>query len=242
LDRPFCLFISLINPHDVYVYPTSWKVAGYEHEAFAELGIELPPNYADDLSTKPKVQRAVRNSYNEFAPLDTPQARRDYVNFYAYLNTLADKHVMTVLDTLEETSLMDKTVVIRLADHGEGGLSHGMCEKAYTVYEEMIHVPLIVYNPKLYPEPVQTEAFYDHLDLLPTILDLAGIPNPNSYALGKSIVPVIRDPSQHVQEHTVFSFDDLFFLPAGYPGAHVRAIRASEWTYATYFGLERQRY
>ncbi len=238
LGKPFCLFVSLINPHDVYVYPTSWTKAGYALEAFANLGIELPPNYADDLATKPKVQKAARNSYNKFAPLDTPQARREYVNFYAYLNTVADKHVMTVLDTLQETGLADKTIILRLADHGEGGLSHGMREKAYTVYEEMIHIPLIVHNPKLYPEPVQTEAFYDHLDLLPTILDLAGIPNPNSFALGKSIVPVIKDPSESVQDDTLFSFDDLFFLPAGFPGAHIRAIRSGEWTYAVYFGLD----
>ena len=149
--------------------------------------------------TNPRSKRPTRDGYNKFAPLDTPQARREYVNFYAYLNTLADKHVMTVLDTLEETGLMDKTIILRMADHGEGGLSHGMREKAYTVYEEMIHIPLIVHNPKLYPEPVQTEAFYDHLDLLPTILDLAGIPNPDSYALGKSIVPVMQDPSKSVQ-------------------------------------------
>jgi len=238
LDKPFCLFVSLINPHDVYVYPTSWKQAGYELDAFANLGIELPPNYDDDLSTKPKVQKAARDSYNKFAPLHTPQARREYVNFYAYLNTVVDKHIMTVLDTLEETGLTNNTIVLRLADHGEGGLSHGMREKAYTAYEEMIHIPLIVHNPKIFPEPVQTEAFYDHLDLLPTILDLAGIPKPNSFALGHSIVPVVKDPSAAVQEHTTFSFDDLFFLPASFPGAHMRAIRAGDWTYAVYFGLD----
>ncbi len=68
-----------------------------------------------------------------------------------------------------------------------------MREKAYTVYEEMIHIPLIVHNPKLYPEPLETDAFYDHLDLLPTILDLAGISDAESYGIGKSIVPVIRE-------------------------------------------------
>ena len=212
LGKPFCLFISLVNPHDVYVYPTTWKEAGYEREAFAGLGIELPPNYADDLSTKPKVQKATREAYNKFAPLRTPQEQREYVNFYAYLNTLADKHVMTVLDTLEETGLMDKTIIIRLADHGEGGLSHGLREKAYTVYEEMIHIPLIVHNPKLYPEPVQTEAFYDHLDLLPTILDLAGVAHPDAYALGTSIVPVIRNPSRASRITRCFPSTISFFF------------------------------
>ncbi|HEX4211321.1 MAG TPA: sulfatase-like hydrolase/transferase, partial [Candidatus Binataceae bacterium] len=137
LGKPFCLFISLVNPHDVYVYPSTWKEAGYEREAFDGLGIELPPNYADDLSTKPRIQKATREAYDKFAPLRTPQERREYVNFYAYLNKLVDKHVMTVLNTLEETGLMDKTIIIRMADHGEGGMSHGLREKAYTVYEEM---------------------------------------------------------------------------------------------------------
>jgi choline-sulfatase len=238
LGKPFCLFVSLVNPHDVYVYPHFWKMAGYQREAFANLGVDLPPNYADDLRKKPSVQRAARDSYNKFAPLEDAHARREYVNFYAYLNTLADKHVMTVLDTLEETGLSDKTIVLRFADHGEGGLSHGMREKAYTVYEEMIHIPLIVHNPKIYPEPAQTAAFYDHLDLMPTILDLAGVSRPESYALGKSIVPVMRDPSKAVQNFTAFSFDDLFFLPAGIPGGHIRAIRVGDWTYAVYFGLD----
>jgi choline-sulfatase len=238
LDRPFCLFVSLVNPHDVYVYPHLWEMAGYQRDAFANLGIGLPPNYADDLSTKPSVQKAARAAFDKFAPIDTVQARLEYVNFYAYLNTVADKHIMTVLDTLEETGLMDKTMILRFADHGESGMSHGMREKAYTVYEEMIHVPLIVHNPKLFPEPRETEAFYDHLDLLPTILDLAGVANPESYALGKSIVPVMKDPSASVQDHTLFSFDDVFFLPAGIPAGHIRAIREGDWTYAVYFGME----
>jgi arylsulfatase A-like enzyme len=244
LGKPFCLFISLVNPHDIGVYPglrmkpSAWVQAGYRREQFADLGIKLPANYADDLSTKPRIQKRARDAYDKFAPLTGARARADYVNFYAYLHTVVDKHITTVLDTLEETGLMDDTVILRLADHGEGGLSHGMREKAYTVYEEMIHVPLIVHNPRLYPEPLETDAFYDHRDLLPTILDLAGVPDADSYALGRSIVPVMRDPSRTVRDHTIFSFDDLFFLPASTPGGHIRAVREGDWTYAVYFGLD----
>ena len=68
--------------------------------------------------------------------LDGSQAREDYINFYAYLHTVVDKHITTVIDTLEETGLMNDTIILRLADHGEGGLSHGMREKAYTAYEK----------------------------------------------------------------------------------------------------------
>ena len=133
---------------------------------------------------------------------------------------------------------MDDTIVIRYADHGEGGLSHGMREKAYTMYEEMIHIPLIVHNPRLYPEPLTTQAFYDHLSVLPTLLDLAGVSNPNAYAVGKSIVPVLEDPSKSVQDNAIFSYDDLFFLPASEPGGHIRGVRTGDWTYGVYFGLD----
>ena len=238
LAKPFCLFVSLVNPHDVGVFPGGWKLAGYQHAAFVDMGIELPPNFADDLSHKPKVQKAARDSYNKSAPLNTGQLMNEYVNFYAYLHTVVDKHIATVLDTLEETGLMDNTIILRLADHGEGGLSHGMREKAYSVYEEMVHVPLIVHNPKLYPEPRETDALYNHLDLLPTILDLAGISDPTSFAIGKSMVPVLKDPATQVQDHLLFSFDDRFYLPAGFPGGHIRAIVEDQWTYAVYFGLD----
>ena len=127
---------------------------------------------------------------------------------------MVDQHITTILDTLQESGLADNTIILRIADHGEGGLSHGMREKAYTVYEEVIHIPLIVHNPKLYPEPLETTAFYDHLNLLPTILHIAGVADAESYGIGKSIVPVIQDPSKSVQDHTIYSYDDLFFLPA----------------------------
>jgi choline-sulfatase len=113
-----------------------------------------------------------------------------------------------------------------------------MREKAYTVDKEMIHIPLIVHNRRLYPEPVQTDAFYDHLDLLPTILELAGAPNANSYALGKSIAPVMTNPSLQIRQQTAFSFDDVFLMPADVPAGHIRAIREGDWTYAVYFRME----
>ncbi len=105
-SKPFCLFVSLVNPHDIGVFPgndvtpPSWQQAGFKHEDFANLGIKMPRNYADDLSTKPSIQKLARDNYDNFAPLDGAQAREDYVNFYAYLHTVVDKHITAILDTL----------------------------------------------------------------------------------------------------------------------------------------------
>jgi hypothetical protein len=82
LGRPFCLFVSLNNPHDVWAYLRAWKTGGYRYEDFANLDIELPPNYADNLLTKPAVQRAARDAYELLSPLDTDTSRRGHVRFY----------------------------------------------------------------------------------------------------------------------------------------------------------------
>jgi arylsulfatase A-like enzyme len=233
--KPFCLFISLVNPHDVWVYPTLWEKAGYKKEDFANMGVSLPDNYNDDLSTKPSVQLKARKAYNKQSPLKDSQAEKEYVNFYAYLNKLADEHIVKVLDTLNATGLTEDTIIIRSADHGELGLSHGMREKAYTVYEEMIHIPLIISNPKLFPSARSTDAFYCHLDLLPTIADLAGVPEFAQYGKGVSIVPILKDSVDSVQDSILFTYDDNFFLPKDVPGGHIRAIRQADWVYAVYY-------
>lgn len=233
--KPFCLFISLVNPHDIWVYPSAWAAAGYKKEDFIGMGINLPSNYMDDLLTKPSVQLKARNAYDAKAPIkDKPEAI-EYVNFYAYLNKLVDSHINTILDFLDTSGLTEDTIIIRTADHGELGLSHGMREKAYTVYEEMIHIPLIISNPKMYPTPQTTDSFYCHLDLLPTIAELVDIPNFNSYGKGISIVPVLKDPKAAVQDSILFTYDDVFFLPTDTPGSHIRAIREGDWTYAMYY-------
>ncbi len=233
--KPFCLFISLVNPHDIWVYPTLWEKAGYKKEEFANMGISLPDNFKDDLTTKPSVQLKAREAYNKQSPLKDVQAEKEYVNFYAYLNKKIDADIVTILDTLEETGLLEDTIIIRTADHGELGLSHGMREKAYTVYEEMIHIPLIVSNPKLFPTPRTTDALYCHLDLLPTIAELAGVPEFAQYGKGVSIVPILNNKVESVQDSILFTYDDNFFLPKDVPGGHIRAIRKGDWTYAVYY-------
>jgi choline-sulfatase len=238
LGSPFCLFVSLVNPHDVGFYPDGFAAGGYRREDFADLQIDLPPNFVDDLRMKPKIQAEARAALDRTAPLASAESQRDYVRFYAYLHKVVDRHLTSVLDALDEHGLTESSIVIRLSDHGELGLSHGMREKSYACYEEVVHIPLVVSNPILFPEPLETQAFYSHVDLLPTLAELAGIRVAETRGIGRSLAPVLRDPSTSVQDSVVFSYDDLFGLPAGAAGANLRALRKGDWTYAVYFGLD----
>lgn len=233
-ERPFCLFVSLVNPHDVWVYPDLWELAGYKKEEFQNVGIMLPQNYDDTLETKPSIQKRLREVFMQKVPLKGAEEAKTYVNFYAYLHKIVDREMERLLTTLEKNGLLENTIIIHTADHGEMGLSHGLREKAYTAYEEMIRVPLIISNPKLFPVPETSSAFYSHADLLPTLAELAGIKG-GEFGKGVSIVPVIKDPTTSVQDSILFSFDDHFLLPADAKGGHIRAIREGDWLYALYF-------
>ncbi|MGB0732201.1 MAG: sulfatase-like hydrolase/transferase [Pontibacterium sp.] len=116
-----------------------------------------------------------------FALTDDPQlASRAFIQYYAYLLSEVDKHLYKVLTTLEESGQAENTIVMFCPDHGEYAGAHGaLMEKWHTGYDEVIHVPYIVRFPKaLRPklnELKQIDALTSHIDILPTILELAGI-------------------------------------------------------------------
>jgi choline-sulfatase len=236
--KPFCLFICLVNPHDVWVSPIGWDEAGYRLEDFEDMGIDLPDNFKDSLKTKPSIQLKARDAINKIAPFKNRKEELDYVNFYAYLHTLVDQEIDAIMDALEKHHLLDDTIIIRTADHGELGLSHGMREKAYTVYEEEIHIPLVISNPKIYPNPKSTDAFYSHLDLIPTISELIGFPYDESDFKGVSQKSVILGEADSVRDSVLFVYDDVYLLPKDTPGSHIRCLRYENWTYAVYFSID----
>ena len=171
------MVISLVNPHDVLFYPgKSFDEADYD-ESWLEGDIRLPETVDEDLSTKPTVQAEFLRIFNLTGKLKTQQKKRNYLNFYGNLMRSSDNYLVNVLDKLEETGLYDDTLIIRTADHGEMGLTHGgMRQKNFNFYEEATRVPLVYSNPKLFPKPVETDALVSHVDFLPTLASLAAAP------------------------------------------------------------------
>ena len=233
--RPFCLFVSFVNPHDIAYFPNGWQEGGYDLARFKDLGVGLPPNFKDDLATKPSVQKKYLDYLNKEGPLSSEAAQLNYVNFYAHLHGVVNGHIQALLDAMDEAGLTRDTIIIRTADHGELGLSHGLREKAYVAYDEAIHVPLTISNPELFPRPVSTDALYSHVDLAATMMELAGAPG---IGVGKSQVPVLMDPGSSVRQDVLFAYDDHFFLPLDTPSSHIRALIDARYTYAAYYSAD----
>eukprot|EP00934_Nitzschia_sp_Nitz4_P001619 Nitzschia sp. Nitz4//scaffold165_size50357//36794//38089//NITZ4_007024-RA/size50357-processed-gene-0.58-mRNA-1//-1//CDS//3329538141//1619//frame0 len=230
--QPFCLVASFVNPHDVYVAQHE-PALGYTREDFNKVRVPLPSNWTEDTddNNKPRAQSMLSMARVPFE--NKPQ---DYVNFYAHLHTVVDRQIGVVLDHLDACGLTDQTVIIRTADHGEQALSHSLVEKFFNVYEESIHIPMIVSNPLVFPEPQTTEIPASHVDLLPTLVSLLDIDQgKNGLFVGRDLTPVLDQqtaipPSFKLGIH--FTYDDI---PSHGGPSVIRCIRTSRFKYAVYF-------
>ncbi len=196
LPEPFCLVVSLVNPHDVLGYASSYREGGYEAGEFRGMGVGLPPTIDEDLSTKPTVHSLMQMGMTAYlGPLRGRRAQLDYVNFYAYLHRLVDAKIGRLLAALGDPgdpgSLRSRTVVVRCSDHGEMGLAHGgLRQKAFNAYEETIGVPLVVSNPLLFPRPAESDALASLVDVLSTMATLGAASAPAG-AQGVDLSPVL---------------------------------------------------
>jgi choline-sulfatase len=197
LPEPFCLIVSLVNPHDVLGYPASYLRGGYGAGEFRDLGVALPPTVDEDLGTKPAVHALMRMGAAAYlGALRTRQQKLDYVNFYAHLHRVVDRKLARLLAALGDAedpgSLRSRTVLVRCSDHGEMGLSHGgLRQKMFNAYEETINVPMVFSNPVLFgAEGTTSDALVSLVDILPTLLRLAGRKPPDGLR-GRDLTPIL---------------------------------------------------
>ena len=249
-EQPFFMVISLVNPHDVLFYPKVWRRAGYYSKEWIEGEMHPPATVDEDLSTKPSVQKQFLLLMNTLGgKLNSRERQRNYLNFYGNLMKESDEYLVAVLSKLEETGLLDDTVIIRTSDHGEMGLAHGgLRQKNFNFYEETLRVPLVYSNPKLYSKPHTSDALVSHVDLLPTLANLVEAPksaraNWEGVDYSKHVLrPAV---SRSSQDYVVFTYDDYQSgQPSGpypLPPNHIVSIREERWKLAKYYDLNPDR-
>lgn len=118
---------------------------------------------------------------------------------------MVSKQVDSVLKALYSTPAGKNTIVIIMADHGDGMASHRMVTKHISFYDEMTNVPFIFAGPgiKQQKKPIDQVLTQPTLDLLPTLCDLAGIPVPVEKP-GISLAPILKGEKQ--KKLTLMSF------------------------------------
>lgn len=123
---------------------------------------------------------------------DLPEGQYQVRSLYDGEVAFSDLHIGRLLDGLGQRGLLDDTLVILTADHGEGldrKEDHGSKHHSKNLYDELIRVPLLVRGPGVVPRRVR--AAVSLVDLVPTVLDLLG-KAPEPWLRGQSLLPYLR--------------------------------------------------
>jgi choline-sulfatase len=165
-ERPFFLTVSFMHPHDPYLARREFW------ERYDEAAIDLPAVPSMPPAARDPHSRRLYAMYDrdEYAITEARirAARRGYYGMISYADALLGR----VLAALAETGRGDDTVVIATADHGDMLGERGLWYKM-TFFERAVRVPLIISAPRLLA-PRRVPACVSLVDLLPTLLELAG--------------------------------------------------------------------
>jgi N-sulfoglucosamine sulfohydrolase len=153
---------------------------------------------------------------------DTPETRRDMASYKASARTL-DQGVGTVLAALDAQGLAENTLIIFTTDHGLAFPG----AKA-TLYDRGLGVMLIMRGPRFLGGRVN-DALVSHLDVYPTLCDLAGVEQPD-FVQGRSLLPLVGGETGSLREEL---FTEMTWHAAYEPQ---RAVRTERWKYIRRFG------
>ena len=196
-NEQFFLSVGFDKPHTPSIAPKQY-VDMYPPEAM-ELSAATPeqdrniPAVAKRFGNKPDIFKPGEiKEFPQFA--QTPEREKMALSAYYGCASYIDAQVGLLLDQLEESGIADNTIVIFFSDHGFHLGEHGLWSK-YTLFEEVIKVPLIVKIPGHPVQGVQSDQLVELVDLLPSLCDLWDIPPHESFE-GFSWVPLLEQPDR----------------------------------------------
>ena len=161
-QRPFFMVASFIHPHDPYVARPEWWCL-YSHDDI-DLPADVPPDQLDPHSRR--IRRGIQADTIGYTEEQCRNARHGYYANTSYI----DSWLGRLVGVLEETGRIDDTVVIVTSDHGDMLGDRGLWFKM-SFFERSLRVPLIMAGPGIANRAVDNAC--SHLDLLPTLLDIA---------------------------------------------------------------------
>ena len=111
---------------------------------------------------------------------------------YAGEVTMVDRWVGHFLDQVENMGLMENTMVLLASDHGTHNGDHGRTGKNWVLWEEISHIPMIVWHPE-FGHGARPGQFVQPIDYFPTVMEAAGVEAPEGLH-GQSLIPYLKDP------------------------------------------------
>lgn len=235
--KPWSLFVSLVNPHDIMYFNTDapgQKVqdAGKllkraapapDHEIYrATWDLPIAPTLREAMNAPGRPQ-----AHGEFLkvwdhvlghiPLEEERWRR-FNDFYINSIRTMDVQIANILRELDALGLADRTIIVFTSDHGELAGAHGLRGKGPFAYEEGIHIPLMIRHPDV-KGGQSCRALSSHIDIVPTLLSMAGASDSQKGDFagrdlpGKNLMPALGNPASAdlhaAREGILFTYSGL---------------------------------
>ena len=260
--QSFFLAVNLINPHDIMNLVTDDDFSGGAMEVAEPpkdkvyektYDLSLPSTWQQDISTDGTVYgiNAYKNTwFGNMGGIDEHNfvKMQDY-----YFNCIqdSDNNLMNLLGALDNMHMLDNTIIVFTSDHGEMHGAHGLKGKGGFIYEENIHVPMIIYHPD-YEGGRRIDAVTSHLDLATTLIDMTSISDAEKARIadglnGHSMMDLMDGSAESIRDGALFCFEMLSMTmttsvdESGKPSVSldnrcfVRAIVTEEYKFARYF-------
>lgn len=201
----FFLWVESFDPHEPYDAPRHYLDLYEKDGEYEGMDFDHPdyqPNIFDEKETK------------------------HLQNKYKALLTMTDRHIGEILDVLDKYDLWKDTMVIFTTDHGFHLGEHGLMAKNYMApYNEVFHIPLLVYHPNV--EPGRCDAVTENIDMMPTLMEYFGVEKESlQYRIhGKSLFPLLKKETDKIREGAIFGY---YGKQIGYTNGQYTYFRAAK--------------
>lgn len=224
-EKPWFVMLRHMDPHAPYLPPEPYERMFYH-------GDECDP---DNRSMDPVLSfKPFADFFKSWMPpgvTDKDYVIAQYDGAIAYM----DACIQSIFTALEDLGELDNTIIALNGDHGETLYDHECWFDHHGIYDNVLHVPLIISYPGAVPAGRRVAGFNQHKDLLPTLLELAGLsPHPHPPAPS----PIEREGEQESDsalslEGAWAGFDGKSLLPMmrGEAASHESEFYISECTW-----------
>lgn len=192
-DRDFFLWLHYFDPHMPYMPPKEFQPQNPEVRERGDRFMETRAGRMGSTARTAEERAWISALYDgEVAYVDTQVGR--------------------VFEALKQLNLYEDTLVLFTSDHGEELWEHGRFEHGHTLYNELIHVPMLIKLPGT-PAQARVEATVSTQAIAPTLLELCAAPAANPESMLPPFTALLKNPAGSAVEQPVFSGAPIFHEP-----------------------------